>query len=359
MKKIWILTLLIALMGCEEDPYEEILSFQSCFVDQKDESEFEFESTPPRFGRGLISLRTNVFSITDGNWNDPSIWSNNSVPSASDNITISHNVIYTNNGSNNNYDHSGNIEIDSDGHLTMNTSTSVSGNPFRIIGTSTNNAQLIVDGQLTTNEDFVLDNVDATFGINSIVYVGDDFRVRGNTNVNLNGFCGAFAVGDDIYINGTNAQLNGLSILVGQDPITATVTTPNTTLANHIDSSNGAQLSQLNLILVSTECTTTPVELVDFHAKWDGERSIDITWSTASEVNSSHFNVLLVEPCQSSSDDKFKAYTVETGEDSSQFKEYKTSLELDFGGYYYLQLEQVDLDGTKSYSEFIAVKVGE
>ncbi len=100
-------------------------------------------------------------------------------------------------------------------------------------------------------------------------------------------------------------------------------------------------------------CIVLPVELLSFDAK-AREEHVDVLWSTATELNSSHFMV------QRSAD-------TEHFEDIGRIAAAGQSVNsIDYGfvdpnplpGISYYRLEQVDLDGSKKYSNMVPVVFG-
>ncbi|MEM9849148.1 MAG: SdrD B-like domain-containing protein, partial [Bacteroidota bacterium] len=96
-----------------------------------------------------------------------------------------------------------------------------------------------------------------------------------------------------------------------------------------------------------------PVELLGFNAKADKDH-IDLVWSTASELNNSHFEL------ERSEDGKtFKQITRVEGQGTTLEQadyDYEDQ-EVVPGVLYYYRLKQVDLDGVFEYSEIRTVKL--
>lgn len=93
-----------------------------------------------------------------------------------------------------------------------------------------------------------------------------------------------------------------------------------------------------------------PVELVGFSGIQIGNATA-LTWTTASEINSSHFNVLR----SSNGVDFEKIGIVASQGTSNQFHEYEFIDTAPLPERNYYRLEQVDLDGALDYSERILV----
>ncbi|MEZ4845263.1 MAG: T9SS type A sorting domain-containing protein [Bacteroidia bacterium] len=69
-------------------------------------------------------------------------------------------------------------------------------------------------------------------------------------------------------------------------PITSGVTTYELTATNQANGCFGTETANLNVI----NCTPLPVEIIAFDANWKGQ-AVEVVWSTASEMNNSHFIV--------------------------------------------------------------------
>ncbi|PHS35697.1 MAG: hypothetical protein COA82_03540 [Alkaliphilus sp.] len=89
-----------------------------------------------------------------------------------------------------------------------------------------------------------------------------------------------------------------------------------------------------------------PVELSSFRATFnEATSSIDVTWTTESETNNSHFNVYNNNIMQAAVG----------GQGTTAFsQDYYVSIPVQIG-YNYIQLEQMDLDGKASWTEVIVV----
>lgn len=99
--------------------------------------------------------------------------------------------------------------------------------------------------------------------------------------------------------------------------------------------------------IVSTPPASFPVEMVDFDAFQVGENTVELDWTTATEVNNAEFQVLR------SMDGQFfeKIGTVQGAGNSSNLRNYSF---FDMGapqGVLYYRLRQLDLDGSFQYSE--------
>ncbi len=97
-------------------------------------------------------------------------------------------------------------------------------------------------------------------------------------------------------------------------------------------------------------CSTVPVTLTSFTAKESGN-AIELSWSTAMEVNNAHFNV------ERSIDGRHFENIAEVGGSGTSNREnhYKIIDREPYLGSNYYRLVQVDLDGTKEYFRILTV----
>ena len=98
-----------------------------------------------------------------------------------------------------------------------------------------------------------------------------------------------------------------------------------------------------------------PVTLIDFNATSTDEKSVMLTWKTASEVMNNYFTV------EHSSDGKeFDPLAKFAGAGTtSAMNEYRFSDENAFSGMNYYRLSQTDFDGKTQQCGIVSVKVGE
>lgn len=96
-----------------------------------------------------------------------------------------------------------------------------------------------------------------------------------------------------------------------------------------------------------------PVTLIYFRAAATAENTVDLAWSTASEVNNSHFDIE-----RSSDGKKFsKIKRVAGSGDKHQTSTYTSIDKAPLSGVSYYRLKQTDFDGTYAYSRIIAVEL--
>lgn len=159
--------------------------------------------------------------------------------------------------------------------------------------------------------------------------------------------------------NGTAAHIKVLSGF-NADPLDttrATVTFRNggvkrftLTYGSGSDARNGALSTQSIFLSSLSWSNIVPVQLMYFRGKSEAER-VRLSWATALEINSSHFNV------ERSTDLKEFATIgkLTSAGDSRQVINYSFLDEAPLPGVNYYRLKQVDKDGTSDYSKIIAV----
>jgi hypothetical protein len=98
-----------------------------------------------------------------------------------------------------------------------------------------------------------------------------------------------------------------------------------------------------------------PVSLLSFSAQANNEGTVNVTWSTASEINNSHFLVQRSQNSLTYSD----ILVVEGAGNSNTLLNYFVTDESPLAGINYYRLCQVDFDGTRTYYQPVAVRIGE
>jgi len=105
---------------------------------------------------------------------------------------------------------------------------------------------------------------------------------------------------------------------------------------------------------ISGKSITVPITLIDFKAELDEVReNVNLFWSTESEINNSHFNIL-------KSKDALNwdlVGEVEANGDSKQLNEYEFVDSAPYIGLNYYKLEQVDFDGESTFYGPVLVNV--
>lgn len=135
-----------------------------------------------------------------------------------------------------------------------------------------------------------------------------------------------------------------------------------TTCTESYSGPSGGCVTLLAPLTNADDCTLTPaslssspipIELINFAGK-SSENSILINWSTASEINSSHFELY-----KSLDANIFKHLaTVPGAGNSNRIIEYSYT-DNDAKSTQYYQLKQIDYDGSFSYGDVILVKGGD
>ncbi len=98
-----------------------------------------------------------------------------------------------------------------------------------------------------------------------------------------------------------------------------------------------------------------PVSLLDFSAKCKPNNSVELNWSTASEINNSHFEIQ-----QSFDAENFQTVgRIDGAGNSNTILNYKSIVENTENIQTYYKLKQVDFDGKFEYSKVIAVNCSE
>lgn len=101
-----------------------------------------------------------------------------------------------------------------------------------------------------------------------------------------------------------------------------------------------------------------PVELVDFSASSRG-RSVDVSWTTASEKQSGWFEVERSQVSMTGRNNFETLGQVSAAGTSTERRDYNfRDLNVDNGGRYVYRLRMVDLDGTSSMSDEVEVLIG-
>lgn len=108
-----------------------------------------------------------------------------------------------------------------------------------------------------------------------------------------------------------------------------------------------------NLIVGEVNCSPLPVEFITINATPTEYRSIDIEWSTASELNCSHF---IVE--RMNSHQKWDSLGITKGSGTSNTaNHYLFTDQQPISGTSYYRVRQVDYDGDTSYSPIFSVQL--
>lgn len=132
------------------------------------------------------------------------------------------------------------------------------------------------------------------------------------------------------------------------------LTTTGTTSAGTITAQTSNSINTVNQFFTLSSVNTSnplPVALLNFNA-YPVNKEVRLDWSTATEVNNDHFEVL-----RSKDGISFERIAVvEGGGNSSQTLFYQTMDPAPLSGLSYYRLKQVDFDGHSAYSAIVPVR---
>ncbi len=170
-------------------------------------------------------------------------------------------------------------------------------------------------------------------------------RTTGSSNLNVQLFwendvrSGIISYGTDLSVacwNGTAWENNGQSAILGasQGNITSLAAT---TFNKFTFGSRGVN--------------PLPIQLLSFYAKMNTTNTVDLTWSTASEINNNYFSI------EKSVDGVTfeKIMDVEAAGNSTTLISYKTIDKNPIKGLSFYRLLQVDFDGNQEYSAAVSL----
>jgi hypothetical protein len=108
-----------------------------------------------------------------------------------------------------------------------------------------------------------------------------------------------------------------------------------------------------DLWLCAKSSVVLPVEVVDFKASLENDRTVSLTWTTASEINTEKFEIE-----RSIDGTRFESiHAVEAQGFTSAVQHYRYFDQPNFTGSIYYRLKMVDLDGSFAYSRIVTVQV--
>jgi Secretion system C-terminal sorting domain len=159
------------------------------------------------------------------------------------------------------------------------------------------------------------------------------------------------------YGNGIFVAVSGSGVMTSLDGITWT---SQTAAANDnwwgVTYGNGVfvGVSTNGTVMTSGTLGVLPIELINFTAH-PLDKTIQLTWQTASEKNNDHFDI------EYSTDGKtFSKMGQITGHGTtSQIQNYGYVDTTPFSGVNYYRLKQMDIDGKFTYSKTVSVKMGQ
>jgi hypothetical protein len=105
-------------------------------------------------------------------------------------------------------------------------------------------------------------------------------------------------------------------------------------------------------------CTILPVNFVSVSGKWDGERSIRMSWKVADESQVSEYRVYMALPCTGNPTALVGSVPAAHNGASGQFEYSSAPIYVDRGGDYLLRVVEVDQDGHEKMSSIVKVRVG-
>ncbi|MEJ8817598.1 T9SS type A sorting domain-containing protein [Lacibacter sp. H407] len=109
-----------------------------------------------------------------------------------------------------------------------------------------------------------------------------------------------------------------------------------------------------NIELQNVALSTLPVSWIDFTAKPENQSAVRLNWLTSSEQNTDHYSVL-----HSTNGQSWETIgTVAAASNSTTVSSYIFLHNHPFAGNNYYRLQQVDLDGNRSYSKIISIVTG-
>lgn len=263
---------------------------------------------------------TNFESATDGNWTNSNTWSPRGVPGDNDAITISHVV---------NMDQ----DVETKSSITINLTGSLETTTKKL--RVKNNGAFNVLGKLKV-KDITFDNgseilIESTA---TVEVVGDLENKNNSDKVTIDGI---------INVLGNFSNGNGGKI-IGNGEI---CTTGSYSGAGETFGNNPTSNIQAGSCV---RTVTLPVELINFDANIENSNVL-INWSTASEKNNKHFNIL-----RSTNGLDFSIiYTMEGAGNSNTSISYNyTDINPPKSTLYYL-LKQVDFDGKSETFNLISI----
>ena len=136
-------------------------------------------------------------------------------------------------------------------------------------------------------------------------------------------------------------NVNSISITCGVTAVGGTVNATNR--LHSFNFNNGATFAAPAVVL--------PIELVSFEAQKIGREDVQLDWSTASELNNSHFTLEKLVPPQ----DISILTIVEGAGTSYQMHNYQYILTRPVNEILYFRLKQTDYDGKSFYSSIVSL----
>jgi hypothetical protein len=99
--------------------------------------------------------------------------------------------------------------------------------------------------------------------------------------------------------------------------------------------------------------STLPIELLDFHAEWQADETVSLSWATLTETNNDFF---VIEK-RHENGTFFPIGQVDGAGNSQEIKTYQWTDRSEHSARNYYRLRQVDINGSSSYSDVIQLEV--
>ncbi len=181
------------------------------------------------------------------------------------------------------------------------------------------------------------------------------------TNGISNAMIGSFSAPAGTRINSANRLTQSVpkDLSSGTTSWTINWTAPTTGAPSNVkfyyvgNAANGNGGTSGDAILTGNSSTALPIELLSFSAKSGNNKTVNLTWKTASERNNSHF---ILE--RSGDNQQFEAIKQVKGSGTStsvQNYQFTDDVENLVRNVLYYRLQQVDFDGTTTYSKTVSV----
>lgn len=171
-------------------------------------------------------------------------------------------------------------------------------------------------------------------------------RTTGTSNRNVTLSWDANSCGVTLLSDLRVARHNGTTWVSEGNTATAGTLTSGTVISGLVTSFSPFTLSS------TTTANPLPIELVNFNAMYNG-KDVDVTWTTASEINNDYFTVLR-------SADGFSFFDLQNvsgAGNSSAIIYYGIKDKGPLNGLSYYQLKQTDYDGTSTRSQIVPVSI--
>lgn len=331
-----------------------------------------------------IEADATVYStIASGSWNSNAVWSTDGVSPCScapgnyisgDTVIVRHDVTLSNNitfGPKSFIQVLDDITVSGEKNLTVNGGILKIWGAFHAGRVDQNGASSSIElhaGVLTTTDKYVLNDGNLALYNGFLQISGNFTNYNGEIYVmhtsKLDVIGGSFNNEGYVYINynsciSSQGAWNNYNIIEGDGSATSSVgsfdndLTFSSSIAWYAPGGGVGMPTPANPAATGT-CfgIVLPVELVEFKASANNNFTASIQWSTASEDNASHFNVLKLN--ETTMEWEVISTELAVG-NSTELNSYSTrDAEMNKGIKYY-KLEQVDMNGIRVYSDVVSV----